>query len=144
MKTLRTIAIFLSVVLSFSTCTKTSVEDDADKFVGVYSVSVVQNVTWGSNSGTLTDTGTIMITKISSDQVQVSGYFKTQGRVSGNTINLNSMTNSDSSGSITTVFATGIYNGGVITITSTRSGRLGSNGVLYPYSSTDRLTAIKQ
>lgn len=144
MKTLRTIAILLTVVLSFSTCTKTTIEDDADKFVGVYSVSVVQNVTWGSSSGTLTDSGTIMITKISSNQVQVSGYFNTQGRVSGNNIYLNSTTESDSSGSITTVFGIGIYNGGVITLTGTSSGWLGSNGVQYTYSSTGRFTAIKQ
>ena len=143
MKTLRTIIIIITVALSFCTCTKDA-DGDADMYVGVYSVSVVENVTWGGSSGTLTDNGTITITKLSSNQVKVTGYFSTTGRVSGSTINLEGMSTSDSSGSINTVFGTGIYNGGTITISSTRTGQLKSNGVMYPFTSRDQITAIKK
>ena len=143
MKNIWTILFMLSVVFSFCTCTKET-DSDADMYVGVYSVSVVEYVTWGGSSGTLTDNGTITITKLSSNQVKVTGYFSTTGRVSGTTINLEGMTTSDAAGTINTVFGTGIYNGGTITLTSTRTGQLKNNGVMYPFTSRDQITAIKK
>ena len=143
MKPIRTLTVLLTILLTFCSCIKDK-EGDADQYVGVYKVSVVQNVTWGGSSGTLTDSGTITITKLSSNQIQIRGYFSTNGRVSGNTVYFESMSSSDEAGNINTVFDAGIYNGGTITVNVTRTGQLRNNGVLYPFTSIDRMTIIKQ
>lgn len=132
---------FALLLMVLTSCSKT---DDADAFVGRYSVSTVENVIWGGSSGTVTDNGTLTITKISSSQVQTSGYFNTVGEVVGSNLYLESRTTSDSSGTLTIVFGTGVLNGNVLTLSSTMSGRLANNGVLYPFNSTAQHTCIKQ
>ena len=79
---------FVVLIGLASSCTKTG---NADAFVGRYSVSTIENITWGNDSGTLTDYGNIDITKVSSSRIQVSGYFNTFGEVSGNNLYLESL-----------------------------------------------------
>lgn len=134
------IALTLCVVLN-TACTK---EDDADAFVGTYSVSTIQNATWGGSSATLTDNGVLRITKVSATRVQTTGYFSTFGEIVGSNIYLESKTETDSNGSLTIVFGVGVLNGNVLTLSSTMSGRLGENGVYYPFYSTAQHTCIKQ
>ena len=123
-----------------TSCSKTY---NADAFVGRYSVSTVENATWGSWSGTLTDNGTMTITAISSNKIQTSGYFNTTGRVVGTKLYLESKTTTDSSGTLTIDFGTGVLDGDVLSLTSTMSGQLRDHGVLYPFYSTARHTCIK-
>ena len=129
------------LLMLFTSCSKNG---GVDAFVGRYSVSTVENVTWGGSSGTLTDNGTLTIMKVSSNQVQVSGYFNTFGKVVGSKLYLESKTTSDSSGTLTIVFGTGVLDGEVLTLSSTMSGQLASQGVLYPFYSTAQHTCIKQ
>ena len=138
--------IFRIMVLSLCVAMNTacSKEDDADAFVGTYSVSTIENATWGGWSGTLTDNGSLLITKVSNNRVRTSGYFNTFGSVVGNCLYLESYTSSDSSGSLTIVFGTGILNGTVITLSSSTSGSLKYQGVSYPFHSTSSHTCIKQ
>ena len=132
----------LSICVVLNTaCTK---EDDADAFVGTYSVSTIENATWGGFSTTLTDNGTLRITKVSDNRVHVSGYFNTYGSAVGNCLYLESYTTSDSSGSLTIVFGTASLNGTVITLSSTTSGSLKYQGISYPFHATSRHTCIKQ
>lgn len=131
-----------ALMIAFATsCTKSG---NADAFVGTYSVSTVEQVTWGGDSGTLTDTGVLMITKVSSNRVKTSGYFSTEGEVVGNNVYFESMYASDQSGYTTTVFGTGMLNGNVLSLTTTMSGELAYQGVLYPFYSTAQMTCIKQ
>ncbi len=142
--TLKSILLFTisSVLLSCSgTLNKV---DDADAFVGTYNVSVVEQVVWGNDSGTLTNTGTLMITKISANRVQTSGFFRTQGEVMGKTVYFEAMHSSDSEGYTDDVFGPGTLNGNVLTVTGNSTGQLRYNGILYPYRRTASITAIKQ
>ena len=128
--------------VAFATsCSKT---DNAEEFVGIYNVSTVEHVTWGNDSGTLTDTGVLTITKVSKNRVRTSGYFSTEGEISGNNVYFESMSASDSYGHTTTVFDKGTLNGNVLSFTCTSSGQLAYNGVLYPYYSTAQMTCIRQ
>lgn len=131
-------ALLLAVTTS---CTK---DGNADAFVGTYNVSTVENVTWGNDSGSLTDTGVLTIVKVSKNRVRTSGYFSTEGEVNGNNVYFESMSASDSYGHTTTVFGTGTLNGNVLFFTCTSSGQLAYNGVLYPYYSTAQMTCIRQ
>ena len=124
-----------------TSCTK---DGNADAFVGTYNVSTVENVTWGNDSGSLTDTGVLTIVKVSKNRVRTSGYFSTEGEVNGNNVYFESMSASDSFGHTTTVFGTGTLNGNVLFFTCTSSGQLAYNGVLYPYYSTAQMTCIRQ
>ncbi len=124
-----------------TSCTK---DGNADAFVGTYNVSTVENVTWGNDSGSLTDTGVLTIVKVSKNRVRTSGYFSTEGEVNGNNVYFESMSASDSYGHTTTVFGTGTLNGNVLFFTCTSSGQLAYNGVLYPYYSTAQMTCIRQ
>ena len=135
------IGAFALLLMVFTSCSK---DGGVDAFVGRYSVSTVENVTWGGSSGTITDNGTLTITKVSSNQVQTTGYFNTFGKVVGTKLYLESKTTTDSSGTLTIVFGTGVLDGEVLTLTSTMSGKLASNGVLYPFNATAQHTCIKQ
>ena len=135
-------------VIAFSflanSCSPDSFKDDADDFVGTYKASVIENVRWGSDGGTLTPTGTFYISKVSASRVKVSGYIDTYGEVNGKTVYFESMYDSDSEGYITTVFQQGILNGNVLTFSTTSTGQLKYNGKMYPYSASSSWTAIKQ
>lgn len=120
-----------------------SKEDDADAFVGTYSVSTIENATWGGWSGTLTDNGVLYITKVSSTRVKATGYFSTTfGEVVGSNLYLESKTTSDSAGTLTIVFGVGVLNGNVLILSSTMSGRLGENGVYYPFFPPPNILAL--
>ena len=127
-----------------NSCSPEAFKDDADDFVGTYKASVIDNVHWGSDGGTLTPTGTFYISKVSASRVKVSGYIDTYGEVNGKTVYFESMYNSDSEGNMTTVFQQGILNGNVLTFSTTSTGQLKYNGILYPFSATSSWTAIKQ
>lgn len=136
-------SIFLSALFAIS-CSPDALKDDADNFVGTYKASVIENVRWGSDSGTLTPTGTFYISKVSANRVKVTGYINTYGEVNGKTVYFESMYSSDSEGYITTVFQQGILNGNVLTFSTTSTGQLKYNGKMYPYSATSSWTAIRQ
>lgn len=95
---------FTVIAFSFlaNSCSPDSFKDDADDFVGTYKASVIENVRWGSDGGTLTPTGTFYISKVSASRVKVSGYIDTYGEVNGKTVYFESMYDSDSEGYITT------------------------------------------
>ena len=134
----------LGLALFAISCSPEALKDDADDFVGTYKASVIENVRWGSDSGTLTPTGTFYISKVSANRVQVTGYINTYGEVNGKTVYFESMYDSDSEGYITTVFQQGILNGNVLTFSTTSTGQLKYNGKMYPYSATSSWTAIRQ
>ena len=128
-----------------TSCTSTlQKEDDADAFVGTWKVSTVEHTVWGSSSGTLTETGTLLITKISANRVQTSGFFRTQGEVVGNVVYFEAMHSSDSAGYLDDVFGPATKSGNVITVTGYTTGQLKDNGKLYPYRRTAEITMIRQ
>lgn len=51
-----------------------------------YHYALDENDRWGSDSGTLTPTGTFYISKVSANRVQVTGYINTYGEVNGKTV----------------------------------------------------------
>ena len=136
-----TIALCILLLAFATSCTK---EDNAEAFVGTYNVSTVEHVTWGNDSGSLTDTGVLTITKVSNNRVRTSGYFTTEGEISGKIVYFESMSSSDSYGHTTTVFGTGTLNGNVLSFTCTSSGQIAYQGVMYPYYSTAQMTCIRQ
>lgn len=111
-----------------------------EDLLGTYSVTVEENVFWGGDSGTIYDNGTITITKIDKNRVQLSGLISTQGTlVDGELgeLDLESQYNKDNYGYITTTYNSALFGGGIITIWSESSGQLATtpNGTQYPYSS---------
>lgn len=131
-------------VLFLAFMTSCSKKDNAEDFVGRYNVSTIEHVTWGNDSGSVTDAGVLAITKISKNRVKTSGYFSTEGEINGNNVYFESMSASDSYGHTTTVFGTGTLNGNVLTFTCTTSGQLAYQGVMYPYYSNAQMTCIRQ
>lgn len=118
--------------------------DVTDPFVGTYSISVTRHVVWGNDSGTISDTGYLHIEKVSETRVRTSGYFTTYGEVTGSSVYFESLQSSDGSGYFTTIFNRGTLAGNVLTFSANQSGKLASNGILYPYRSSDSFVAIKQ
>ncbi len=143
--TLKSLMLTALIAVILSACTTSfDKEDDADSFVGTYNVSVVEHVVWGNDSGTLTNTGTLMITKLSASRVQTSGFFRTQGEVTGKSVYFEAIHSSGSDGYTDDVFGPGFLNGNVLTVTGNSTGQLKYNGTLYPYRRTAEITAIKQ
>lgn len=136
--------IIIASCLFVAFATSCSKMDNAEAFVGTYNVSTVEHVTWGNDSGSLTDTGVLTITKVSKNRVRTSGYFSTEGEVVGNSVYFESMYSQDAAGYMTTVFGAGNLNGNVLSFTCNSSGQLAYNGVMYPYYSTAQMTCIRQ
>lgn len=140
------IAVFCSCIFINSCSSKMEVSpDDADAFVGTYSISLVEHVVWGNNSGTLNDNDILRIEKVSANKVKLMCKFIYEtADVVGNMIYIPGDTFSDNSGYYTRSYSNGMLNGNVITVTRYHTGQLASYGVLYPYRSTAQITAVKQ
>lgn len=141
MKRLLAFALACVAILS---CSKLEQEDPADKFVGSYSLSVTQNVVWGADSGTLSNTGTLTISKIGSSSVSISGYFYTTGEVTENVLYIKGYSVSDSEGYLTNTFLPATLSGKVLTFSGNQTGQLKYGSKLYPFRSSDYYTAIKR
>lgn len=144
----KTLSLLIAIgALSLSSCSKdenTSRDNCADRFVGTYVVSVIEQVVWGNDSGTLTDTGTLIISKISDEQVQAKGFFNCVGEIANYCIYFESIRSSDSAGYMTTSFGPATLSGNVLTMTAVSIGKLGHSGVLYPFRSNQKITGVKR
>ena len=129
------------LTLTISSCSKEGdafTDNRADKVLGTYSISVIEHVVWGNDSGTLTDTGTLTISKISETQVKARGFFNCVGEIANDAIYFKSIRPSDSAGYMTTSFGPATLSGNVLTMTATSTGQLGQNGKFYPFRSTQK------
>mgnify|MGYP003434349498 CR=1 FL=1 len=108
-----------------------------EDLLGTYNVTVEDYVVWGGDSGTLHDKGTITITKIDNNRVQLRGLISTKGELIDGNLYLDAETNIDSYGSLSTIYKSVLFGGGILTIWSETAGQLVStpNRPLYPYSS---------
>lgn len=120
-----------------ASCEKDSDIGSMEDLLGTYSVTVEETVFWGGDSGTIYDNGTITITKIDKNRVQLRGLISTQGTLVDGELYLESEYNTDNYGSITTTYKSALFGGGILTIWSELSGYLATtpNGTQYPYSS---------
>ena len=123
-------------------CEKNEMDDkpqigSMEDLLGTYSVTVEENVFWGGDSGTINDTGTITITILDKNRVQLRGLISTKGELVNGKLYLDSETNTDSYGYLSTTYKNVIFGAGILTIWSETSGRLATtpNGTLYPFNS---------
>lgn len=138
------LAVTVCAAISISCSMEINNTDDADAFVGTYTLTIVESVVWGGDSGTLNDNGTLRIEKISSNKVQIiSEFIYEQADVVGNMIYIPGGSFSDSAGYYTRSYSHGVLTGNVLTFTRYHTGKLASYGVMFPYSSTATFTAIK-
>ena len=121
----------------FASCEKDSNIGSMSDLLGTYSVTVEDYVIWGLDDGTIHDKGTITITQIDEDRVQLRGLISTKGRLVDGKLYLDSTTNTDSYGYITRTYDSALFGGGILTIFSRATGQLSTtpNGTRYPYSS---------
>ena len=130
------------MMLSFMVACSSNDDDYAD-FSGFYDVSVVENVMWGNTSGTLNKTGVIGI-KVVGSQATVEGFISTTGQIAGNILYLNGTTSQGGGEYLTTTFSPATLTGNVLSFIVYQSGKLKSNGVLFPFSSNAQFTCIKK
>ena len=132
----------VTTLLSLTSCSNNGM-DDADAFVGYYTLSVIEDVVLGNDKGTLNDNGVIMITKISENKVKITGYITSEGEVSGSLLYIKGGYYSDESGYFTTSYGKGKLDGNILTFTANQTGQLKYNGIYYPYRNSSYFTAIK-
>ena len=108
-----------------------------EDLLGTYNVTVEDYVIWGLDDGIIHDKGTITITQIDEDRVQLRGLISTKGKLKDGKLYLDSTTNTDSYGYITRTYDSALFGGGILTIFSTATGQLSTtpNGTRYPYKS---------
>ena len=113
---------------------------------GTYSVKLEQSIVWGGDSGTAYDSGTITITKTSGNRVKLRGFISTTGELINGKLYLDSNTNTDSYGYLTTTYNSVIFGGGIITIWARTSGQLATApyGTRYSFSSIDYFEGRKR
>ena len=108
-----------------------------EDLLGTYSVTVEDYVIWGLDDGIIHDKGTITITKIDKNRVQLRGLISTKGTLVNGKLYLDSTTITDNYGYITRTYDSALFGGGILTIFSYATGQLAStpNGTRYPYKS---------
>ena len=108
-----------------------------EDLLGTYLVSVEEDVIWGGSSGKTNDSGTIVVTRMSNNKVQLSGLISTQGELVDGNLNLYPETNIDSYGHLTTTYKSVLFGAGILTVWAEVSGQLATtpNGTRYPFSS---------
>ena len=135
------IQFFIIAVIGCCICTSCEKEGgigSMEDLVGTYSVTVREDIVWGGDSGTVNDSGTIVITQIGGNRVQLRGLITTTGElVDDGKLYLDSESNIDSYGYLRTTYSSAIFAGGILTIWSTVSGQLSTtpNGTRYTFSS---------
>lgn len=133
----------ISPIILFS-CTKTIIEDPADKFVGSYTYNETYYATWGSTSSSFSDNGGFTITKLSSDRVKISNPWNTSATVLDNQLSIDPVTQGDQSGYVNYTFTSAYLNGDMLTISYQGMGSLKySDGHDYPYMCQGSISARK-
>lgn len=134
------VIVFLSVA-----CGKLSpAADPADAFVGNYSYTDSYYVRWGGDSKSSSLNGTFTLTKISANQVQMSGAWSTIGNVIGNTVSFGTCPQTDSQGYVNYTFGSGSLTGNTLTFSYVGYGSIRfTNGVSYPWESSGNVIAKK-
>lgn len=139
---------FVTVILSalfLLSCSKDGDSIDyASAYVGAYSVSETSFAKWGTWSGTTTDHGAILITRISNTRVKIEGYIDAQGEVNSKALYIDGYRFTDSQNDWTVTFSPAYLEGNVLTWTANRSGTALFNGKWDPYNTADTFTAIRQ
>lgn len=135
----------LSLLLALVSCVGQDNEDPADRFVGTYFYDDVYYVTWGNDSGSLSDSGTLIITKMSPNTVKISNPWNTTATVMANRLNMAPVTQSDNSGYINYTFRSATIAGNLLSISYEGVGSLKyTNGKSYPYSCHGDVSARKK
>ena len=137
---MKRILIFIVAIMCcgvLASCEKEEGIGSMEDLLGTYDVTVEDYVIWGRDSGTIHDKGTITITKIDKNRVQLRGLISTKGTLNDGKLYLDSTTNTDSYGYITRTYDSALFGGGILTIFSYATGRLSTtpNGTQYSYSS---------
>lgn len=137
-------------IFAMTSCTKT---DDRDQFVGDYTLKVTGNLAITINGQTVSEnfdqTSSISITKAAGEtSVNVSGFYECLATVSGNTISMDPMTDTQTQEGITMQMTLtprrGTLNGDVLTFVADVTGSAYYNGDSYPISGTLYNEAVKQ
>lgn len=117
--------------------------DPADAFVGRYTYTDNYFVTWGGDSGSLSNEGRFTLTKLSRNQVKMTGAWTSIGEVVGNTVSFSDDMQSDSAGYITYKFGVGTLTGKTLVFNYSGSGSLkySGNGVAYPWTCSGKVVA---
>ena len=102
-----------------------------EDLLGTYNVTVEDYVIWGLDDGIIHDKGTITITQIDEDRVQLRGLISTKGRLKDGKLYLDSTTNTDSYGYITRTYDSALFGGGILTIFSKATGQFKHNPKWY-------------
>jgi len=130
------------LVASCSGLDTTPQPDPADAFVGRYTYINDYFYTWGGASGTFSNEGAFMLTKLSKNQVKMSGAWNSIGEIVGDTVSFSDDMQSDASGYITYKFGVGTLTGKTLTFNYSGSGSLQyTNGVAYPWTGSGKVVA---
>ena len=137
--------LFCIIALFSVACGKLSPDaDPADAFVGNYSYTDYYYVRWGGDNKSSSLNGTFTLTKISANQVQMSGAWSTIGNVVGNTVSFGTCPQTDSQGYVNYTFGSGNLVGNTLTFSYSGYGsRQFTNGVSYPWETSGNVTARK-
>lgn len=148
----KTLFLLLVSTLFMSGCIKT---DDRDQFEGSYllNVSGYMKISYGDESRTipiLDENQALSITKVSSSDniVSVSGYYNSNAEVTGNSIQIDSETQSGTSNeitmSLTITHKTGTLSGSSLSFASDITGNAYYQGYTFPLNGTVNNIAYKQ
>jgi|LSQX01.2.fsa_nt_gb hypothetical protein len=141
---MKRLVIYLLPIMMVISCTGLTPEPDpADAFVGRYTYTDNYFVTWGGDSGSLSNNGAFQLTKLSKNQVKMTGAWTSIGEVVGNTVTFSNDMQSDSAGYITYSFGVGTLTGNTLIFNYSGSGSLkySANGVAYPWTCSGRVVA---
>lgn len=138
------IAFLMAAVAVVASCTKEVKVDPADQFVGDYQFVENYYVHWGSASYSSTLESKFRISKVSANEVQMTGAWNTIGTVHGDAVSFGVCPQSDSEGYVNYTFGTANLVGNQLFFTYVGTGSVRyNNGVSYPWESSGNVIATK-
>lgn len=120
----KVLALVLAIIgLTFISCEETIEEPDpADKFVGIYDLTITEISYFAGQSISTVDSGKISITKTGTNSIAMNGSFNTTGIVSGDIIQLGNEYIQEGSYWVLTSFSSAILAGKMLYINATGIG----------------------
>lgn len=141
---MRKVLFYIFALLLCLSCGKhTPDPDPADYFVGNYTFTDNYYLRWGGDSRALANEGYFTLSKVSANQVEMTGAWNTLGTVTGNIISFSSCPQSDASGYLNFTFGVASLYGEQLSFTYSAMGSVQYKGVPFPMEVSGNVVARK-
>lgn len=118
-------------------------KDPSAAFVGEWNFTEQYSLQWGTDKSDESGSGSFTVTKVNENRVNVTGFFKSAGLISGEMMNIAAYSVDDPDMKVTFAFGPAYVKGDVLTFEYSAYGRATKNGLPWSYDKKSKVTATR-